>query len=156
MPAFRSRTCDVPRRTGWAVGNALPYIFGGLAVGRVDVSRAATVHYDKYDDFDTITPTLVGFDPVGNPIFVNVTSHSTVFLGSNTQSSQERRSNSFVPGWTAGLGMEYMLWGNLFMRGEWEYVRFLNVKDITFLHQTMCAWASATSSDRGRPRGILT
>ena len=25
-----------------------------------------------------------------------------------------------------------MLWGNLFMRGEWEYVRFLNVKDITF------------------------
>jgi outer membrane immunogenic protein len=119
-------------RAGWAVGNALPYVFGGLAVGRVDVSRAATVSYDKYDDFDTITPTLVGFDPLGNPIFINVTSHSTVYLGSNSQSSQERRSNSFVPGWTAGLGMEYMLWGNVFMRGEWEYIRFLNVKDISF------------------------
>src|SRR5438477_7640848 len=42
-------------RTGWAVGNALPYLFGGLAVGRADVSRAAKVSYNKYDDFDTIT-----------------------------------------------------------------------------------------------------
>jgi outer membrane immunogenic protein len=37
-----------------------------------------------------------------------------------------------VPGWVAGLGMEYMLWGNVFMRGEWEYIRFLSTKDISF------------------------
>ena len=108
--------------TGWVIGDALPYLFGGLAVGRVDVARAVTVSFDKFDDFDTTT-TVAG---------VTTTTHSTVFLGSGSQSSQERRSNSFVAGWVAGLGMEYCLWGNMFMRGEWEYVRFLSVKDISF------------------------
>jgi outer membrane immunogenic protein len=119
-------------RAGWAVGDALPYLFGGLAVGRVDVSRAATVSYNKYDDYDTQVQSIVGFDAQGNPIFVTNTVHHTDFLGSASQSSQERRSNSFVPGWVAGLGMEYMLWHNVFLRGEWEYVRFLSVKDISF------------------------
>lgn len=107
-------------RTGWVVGSALPYLFGGLAVGRTDVSRAATVSYSLYDDYD-VTNTVTG-----------VTTHFTDYLGSSTLSSNDKRSNSFVPGWTAGLGMEYCLWGGLFMRGEWEYIRFMNVKDITF------------------------
>jgi outer membrane immunogenic protein len=109
-------------RAGWATGDALPYLFGGVAVGRVDVARAVTVSFDKFDDFDTTQ--TVGL--------VTTTTHNTVFLGSSSQSSQERRSNSFVAGWVAGLGMEYMLWGNLFLRGEWEYIRFLSVKDISF------------------------
>ena len=109
-------------RAGWATGDALPYVFGGLAVGRVDVSRAVTVAFDKFDDFDTTQ--TVGL--------VTTTTHNTVFLGSSSQSAQERRTNSFVAGWVAGLGMDYMLWGNLFLRGEWEYVRFLSVKDISF------------------------
>jgi outer membrane immunogenic protein len=123
--AFRSRA-------GWAVGNALPYLFGGLAVGRTDVSRAATVSFDKYVEYDTQVQTLVGFDPLGRPLYVTSTVHHTDYLGSKTDSSQERRSNNFVPGWTAGLGMEYLLWGNVFLRGEWEYIRFLKTKDITF------------------------
>jgi outer membrane immunogenic protein len=109
-------------RAGWVVGSALPYVFGGLAVGRTDVSRAATVHFDKYVEYDTTT-TVLG---------VTTTTHHTDYLGSKTDSAQERRSNNFVPGWVAGLGMEYMLWGNVFMRGEWEYIRFLKTKDITF------------------------
>jgi outer membrane immunogenic protein len=107
-------------RAGWAVGDALPYLFGGLAVGRVDVSRSATVAYNKYDDWDELNPNT------------GITTHHTVFLGSSSQSSAEHRTNSFVAGWTAGLGMEYMLWGCMFLRGEWEYVRFLSVKDISF------------------------
>jgi opacity protein-like surface antigen len=106
-------------RAGWATGDFMPYMFGGLAVGRVDVARSATVSYHKFDDFDT----LVG----------GVVVHQTVDLGTkNYPVSDEHRTNSFVAGWTAGLGLEYMLWGNVFMRGEWEYVRFLKVKDISF------------------------
>jgi outer membrane immunogenic protein len=30
-------------RAGWATGDFMPYMFGGLAVGRVDVARSATV-----------------------------------------------------------------------------------------------------------------
>ena len=29
-------------RAGWATGNFLPYVFGGLAVGRMDVARSVT------------------------------------------------------------------------------------------------------------------
>jgi outer membrane immunogenic protein len=109
-------------RAGWVVGDALPYVFGGLAVGRTEVSRSATVSFDKYVEYDTTT-TVAG---------VTTTTHHTDFLGSSSQTASERRANNFVPGWTAGLGMEYMVWGGLFMRGEWEYIRFLNTKDITF------------------------
>ncbi len=37
--------------------------------------------------------------------------------------SPTNTNQHFVAGWTAGLGIEYMLWGNVFMRGEWEYVQ---------------------------------
>src|SRR5207245_767642 len=106
-------------RAGWATGNFLPYVFGGLAVGRVDVSRSAIVSYDKFDDYDTTVQTFVGFVG-GNPVFNTTTVHSTVPLGSGTSTQTERRANDFVAGWTGGLGGEYMLWGNVFMRAEWE------------------------------------
>lgn len=110
-------------RAGWAAGNFLPYMFGGLAVGRVDVARTAAVSYHKYDDYDTQVPSGLG----------TITVHHHDDLGTNAYPvSVERRVNSFVAGWTAGLGLEYMLWGNVFMRGEWEYVRFLKVKDMSF------------------------
>jgi len=118
-------------RAGWATGNFLPYMFGGLAVGRVDASRSATVAYDKYDDYDTTVQTPAGIIN-GVPVFVSTTVHHTDYLGSGSNSQTERRVNNYVAGWTAGLGLEYMLWGNLFMRGEWEYVRFLSVKDMSF------------------------
>src|SRR5882672_8190749 len=70
-------------RAGWATGNFLPYVFGGLAVGRVDVSRSAIVSCDKYDDYDTTVQTFVGFVG-GNPVFNTNTVHSTVPLGSGT------------------------------------------------------------------------
>jgi outer membrane immunogenic protein len=118
-------------RAGWAVDNFLPYVFGGLAVGRVDTSRSATVSYDKYDDYDTTTQTLVGFVN-GAPVYNTTTTHTHAYLGSNTSNQAEGRGNSFVPGWTAGLGTEFYVWGNVFMRAEWEYVRFLSVKDTSF------------------------
>jgi outer membrane immunogenic protein len=113
-------------RAGWATGDFLPYVFGGLAVGRVDASRTATVFYNKFDDYDVTTTTIIGGIAVSNTV------HHTDFLGSNTNSMTERRANSFVAGWTGGLGMEYMLWGNVFLRGEWEYIKFLSVKDMNF------------------------
>jgi outer membrane immunogenic protein len=113
-------------RAGWAAGDFLPYVFGGLAVGRVDASRSATVSYNKFDTYNVTTINIVGGIPV------STTRSQTDFLGFSTQSQTERRANSFVAGWTGGLGLEYLLWGNVFMRAEWEYVRFLSVKDISF------------------------
>ena len=109
-------------RVGWAGGDFLPYMFGGLAVGRVDVSRFSTVSYLMYDDYNTTTT-------VGG---VSVTTHKTDIYGPTSQTQAERRTNSFVVGWTAGLGVEWAVWNCLFLRGEWEYVRFTSVKDISF------------------------
>jgi outer membrane immunogenic protein len=117
-------------RAGWAAGNFLPYMFGGVAVGRTDVARSATITYNRQDDYDVPVQTLVGADRLGNPIFVTTLDHHRDFTSTVAASQQEQRVNNFVVGWTGGLGFEYCLWGNVFVRGEWEYVRFVTTKDI--------------------------
>jgi opacity protein-like surface antigen len=106
-------------RAGWATGDFLPYVFGGIVVGRMDVSRSVTSFVTRRDDTTTtdafgVTTTTIG---------------PTLFVPAQSQTLSEQRTNAFVAGWTGGLGLEYMLWGNVFMRGEWEYVKFLTVKN---------------------------
>jgi opacity protein-like surface antigen len=38
--------------------------------------------------------------------------------------ADDTQHNHLIYGYTAGLGMDINLIGGLFMRGEWEYVRF--------------------------------
>jgi opacity protein-like surface antigen len=106
-------------RAGWATGDFLPYVFGGIAVGRMDVSRSVTSFVTKRDDITTT-------DALGN---TTTTIGTTFFVPAQSQTLSEQRTNAFVAGWTGGLGLEYMLWENLFLRGEWEYVKFLTVKN---------------------------
>jgi opacity protein-like surface antigen len=97
-------------RAGWATGDFLPYIFGGLAVGRMDVTRTVS---------SSVTRTIN--DAAGG---------STSFLLPQfSLTSTDGRTSNFVVGWTGGVGMEYMLWGNVFLRGEWEYIKFMSVKN---------------------------
>jgi outer membrane immunogenic protein len=105
-------------RAGWATGNFLPYMFGGLAVGRLAVSRSVTVTANEFDIFN-------GVDIFGNPI------QTTTQISSLSMSQAEQRGNNITAGWTGGLGTEMMLFGNVFARVEWEYVRFLTVKNMT-------------------------
>ena len=93
-------------RAGWVCGDFLPYAFGGLAVGRIAASRSATVVADEFDVFN----------------------NNSTFIGSIAQSATDGRSNTYAPGWTAGLGTEIAMFGNLFARVEWEYIRFVTVK----------------------------
>lgn len=97
-------------RAGWAAGDFLPYIFGGLAVGRVDVSSTVS---------SSVTRTIN--DPV--------TGSSSFLLPQFQLTSAIGKSDAFVAGWTAGLGLEYMLWGNIFLRGEWEYIKFIAIQN---------------------------
>jgi outer membrane immunogenic protein len=111
-------------RAGWATGGGfMPYMFAGLAVGRMDVARSVTSAVVLRDDAVQTT-----IDPFGNTTTINL---APVFsnVPSLSQTMQEQRTSSFVAGWTAGLGTEYCLWGNVFMRAEWEYIKFLSVKD---------------------------
>jgi opacity protein-like surface antigen len=98
-------------RGGWAAGCFLPYAFAGVAVGRADVVRAATVSYVR-TDFPPLTspptpPTVTTFGPVTE--------------------SDERRG-AFAFGGAAGVGIDVALLRNLFVRGEWEWVQFAPLK----------------------------
>jgi outer membrane immunogenic protein len=108
-------------RAGWATGNFLPYVFGGLAVGRMDVMRAVTSTTTRRDDITTT-------DIFGN---TTVVIGPTFLVPSLSTTQSQERTNNFVAGWTGGLGMEYVLWNNLFVRGEWEYIKFLSVMNTT-------------------------
>jgi outer membrane immunogenic protein len=104
-------------RAGWATGNFLPYIFGGLAVGRVDIQRNVTSATTRRDDISTT-------DLLGN---TTITIGPTLAVPSQSLTQAQERTNDFVVGWTGGVGMEYVLWNSVFLRGEWEYIKFLSV-----------------------------
>jgi outer membrane immunogenic protein len=106
-------------RAGWAVDNFLPYAFGGVAVGRMDVSRSVTSNV-------TVRQDVTSTDIFGN---TTTTIGQTFAVPAQSQSLREERTNAFVAGWTGGLGLEYMLWDCVFLRGEWEYIKFLSVKN---------------------------
>lgn len=105
-------------RVGWDGGDFMPYGFAGLAIGRAEVSRYAAVSYVKWDDYDV---------PTGG----GGTQHMHVQIGTGAQTQAEQRTNSFMFGWTAGIGVEYAIYNNFLLRGEWEHVGFSDVKNIT-------------------------
>jgi outer membrane immunogenic protein len=97
-------------RAGWATGDFLPYMFGGLAVGRMDVSSTIS-------------------SSVQRTIFNAGGGSSTFPLPQFALTSTVGKSNAFVAGWTAGLGFEYMVWSNVFLRAEWEYIQFMSIQE---------------------------
>jgi outer membrane immunogenic protein len=105
-------------RAGWAAGDWLPYVFGGLAVGRMDVERNISTTTTRTDTIVTTT---------GGTTFTTVVGPNLV--PSQSVSMSQERTNDFVVGWTAGLGTEYCLWNNVFIRAEWEYIKFVSVMD---------------------------
>lgn len=92
-------------RAGYAIGGFLPYVFGGLALGQADIVRTAFAQdYVTAGPSSTTPASLLGQKPAHN-IEVSQYSH-------------------LIYGYTAGLGFDVNIVGGLFLRGEWEYIRF--------------------------------
>jgi outer membrane immunogenic protein len=107
-------------RAGWAAGDFLPYAFGGLAVGRMDITRTVS---------SSVTRTVN---------FANGTT-SSFLLPQFELSQTNTKTDAFAYGWTAGLGVEYMLWGCVFLRGEWEYIKFMQIQNTAVTENTVRA-----------------
>ena len=90
-------------RTGYAMGNIMPYMTGGLALGYGTVNSTATVLHSGVDADPLSPPDLPSF---------NVNSG---LLTSN-------RKSAFMTGVTVGGGVEAML-GGLIVRGEYLFTR---------------------------------
>ena len=87
-------------RAAYAWGCFLPYVFGGFALGNANISHTVTVH-------DAVSLNVTGpFSPLGD------------------LTADNAEHNHLIYGYTAGLGVDINLVGGLFLRGEWEYVRF--------------------------------
>ena len=98
-------------RAAYVWGCFLPYMFGGFALGNADIVRSAvlldSVSVNQGGPFSQLPP-------------------SSASLGAH---------DHLIYGYTAGLGVDINLVGNLFMRAEWEYVRFAtNLVNVTDPH----------------------
>ena len=93
-------------RGGWAFGNFLPYVFAGISVGQVNTSTSVNVNYSS---------TLVsGPGPL---------------IGGNwTQSANDHGKWGY--GFDAGLGLDYAVTRNIFLRGEAEYTQLSDQNSI--------------------------
>ncbi|MBN8977696.1 MAG: porin family protein [Rhizobiales bacterium] len=98
-------------RAGYAAGSLLPYMFGGVALGQADIQRSAGVNVD-YTYIGSNNP-----PPPARP-------------GFSDSRSADLKSH-FVFGYSAGLGIDMMLVQNLFLRAEWEYLRFTSPVDVS-------------------------
>jgi outer membrane immunogenic protein len=89
-------------RAGYAWGVFLPYAFGGVALGQADIIRTAHIFGDQVNPNAAPGFTDVPFDLLAT----------------------DAKNSHLVYGYSAGLGVDVMLISCLFLRAEWEYVRF--------------------------------
>jgi opacity protein-like surface antigen len=94
-------------RAGYAVGSFLPYLFGGIALGQADIIRTARVHG-------------VAVNTSAAPGFTSIPFDYT---------KTEAQYSHLLYGYSAGLGVDVNLIGGLFLRAEWEYIRFASSSD---------------------------
>lgn len=92
-------------RGGYAVGSFLPYLFGGVALGQANITKTAR-----------ITGTQVNQSAPFQTIDINLSATDGIY-------------SHLIYGYSAGLGIDVMLTAGLFMRAEWEYVRFASSVD---------------------------
>jgi outer membrane immunogenic protein len=96
-------------RAGYAVDNFLPYLFGGVALGKADIVRQSSV---------TASGTYVGTSIPAPPDY-----------GPSFTSANDVQHNHLLYGYSAGLGVDVSLYGGLFLRAEYEYLRFTSTID---------------------------
>jgi opacity protein-like surface antigen len=80
-------------------------MFGGLALGNANITRSVLVT-------DAVSATALG-----------------IFTPLQPLSADDAQHNHLIYGYTAGLGVDVNLVAGLFLRAEWEYIRFTTVVD---------------------------
>jgi len=97
-------------RAGWIAGNFLPYAFVGFATGVANVNVATNVELQQQAT------------PPPAPIFFTATGGKT---------------GAILLGGAAGAGVDVALTQNLFLRGEFEYLRFAPIAFVPLTIETV-------------------
>ncbi len=101
---------EVRGRAGYIVGNLLPYGFVGFVVGHGDYSVSAQ------------TSAMCGPNSIS----------STECIGFPITSSAGL-SDALLYGYSAGAGLDWALTPNVFVRGEFEFVQFVPISNISVI-----------------------
>jgi outer membrane immunogenic protein len=96
-------------RAGVQIDNFLPYLMIGVAAGRANISRSATVIGTETAPQPDPAP------PIVTPFFFT---------------EGETKNGAFLFGWSFGGGLDMMVMPNVFLRVEAEYVSFSPVWEI--------------------------
>jgi opacity protein-like surface antigen len=94
-------------RGGYAVGSFLPYLFGGVALGQANITKTAHIYGEQVN---------AGAPPGFQNIPVDLRATDGIY-------------NHLIYGYSTGIGVDVMLCAGLFLRAEWEYVRFTSSVD---------------------------
>ena len=104
-------------RAGYVVGNLLPYGFIGMAVGRASYSVSTIT---------VVAQATTGTDPcLTNANFTGGTCQVFPFSASAGQ------NNALLYGFSAGGGLDWALTQNIFVRGEFDFVQFAPISNIS-------------------------
>jgi len=98
-------------RLGWAVGNLLPYAFGGVAISQINAMKSVNVNYCGQESPYTCANPPPAFPTPPAPIGANWTLSDQV-------------NGKWYFGYVAGLGLDYALTQNVFLRGEYQYIQY--------------------------------
>lgn len=90
-------------RAAYPIGNFLPYGFVGFALGQANINRRADVDL-RYQYVGGAIPPLPNY--------------------SGAYSLADNAPSQFIVGFAGGAGIDIMLYAGLFLRAEWEHLRF--------------------------------
>ena len=93
-------------RAGYVLGTFMPYASLGAAVGRASIDRSASV-----------STAAIDYSGAGRPM---------LRLDPNPTTLSEEKNNEFAYGVAAGLGVDVLVTDSIFLRGEYEYIRFVS------------------------------
>jgi opacity protein-like surface antigen len=109
---------SVRLRGGYAWGWLMPYGMVGVAVGRADVARQATV----FNVPNGQIPPLLGTDPA-----YTVTPNSDPLIATSDVTHTQRRNGAITWGYMFGAGVDIGLFPGMFLRAEWELTQLSSV-----------------------------
>jgi outer membrane immunogenic protein len=102
-------------RAGWIFNNFLPYGFVGVAIGRDNYSVTSLV----FGQQDPSSPPVV---PCNTTLAPNCVDYSFA--------NSAAKDPTLMYGFSVGGGLDFALTQNIFLRGEYEYVRFAPIAGI--------------------------
>ncbi|MFC6788477.1 outer membrane protein [Methylobacterium komagatae] len=115
-------------RVGYAFGNFMPYVTGGVAIGSAQVTDKVSIQVAGYDQ--TTYRANLAQGAGGTPAFVNNYGYSS-FNQANPGAGIlaapyifNRTKTKTVAGVAAGAGIEYAITPNILLRAEYQYVLF--------------------------------